>query len=65
MVSVRFCTHVNFHDLAANEKYPSESGGFLLEAGIYTVQFALMVYEEMPVSITAVGEVIENGKIYQ
>ncbi|XP_052096737.1 trans-1,2-dihydrobenzene-1,2-diol dehydrogenase-like isoform X2 [Mytilus californianus] len=61
MVSVRFCTHVNFHDLAANEKYPSESGGFLLEAGIYTVQFALMVYEEMPVSITAVGEVIENG----
>ncbi|CAG2201472.1 DHDH [Mytilus edulis] len=60
MVSVRFCTPVDFHDLAGNKKYPSETGGFLLEAGIYTVQFALMVYGEMPVSITAVGEVIEN-----
>ncbi|CAC5379347.1 DHDH [Mytilus coruscus] len=54
MVSVRFCTHVNFHDLAANEKYPSETEVICLKLVFILYSFALMVYEEMPVSITAV-----------
>ncbi|XP_052086589.1 trans-1,2-dihydrobenzene-1,2-diol dehydrogenase-like [Mytilus californianus] len=36
--------------------------GMLLDAGIYTVQFACLVYGEYPVSVKAVGEVVKSGK---
>ena len=63
MVTARLCGNINFDDLSLNKLFPAETGGFLLEGGIYTVQFALLVYGEMPVSIKAEGEVNEKVNI--
>ena len=37
-------------------------GGMLLDAGIYTVQFACFAYGEEPISVKAEGNVIDTGK---
>lgn len=61
MVTARLCGNINFDDISLNMLFPAVTGGILLEGGIYTVQFAILVYGEMPVSIKAEGEVNEKG----
>lgn len=39
--------------------------GLLLDAGIYTVQFACFAYGEKPISVKAEGKVIHTGKEWQ
>ena len=34
----------------------------LHDIGLHTIQFVLFVYGEMPTSITAIGDVLDNGK---
>ena len=37
-------------------------GGGLIDIGVYTVSLSCMVFGEMPVSITAVGNLMSTGK---
>ncbi|XP_071142544.1 trans-1,2-dihydrobenzene-1,2-diol dehydrogenase-like [Mytilus edulis] len=57
MVSARFFLNFNYCERIKTQI----RGGFLLDAGIYTVQLACLVYGEDPVSIKAVGEVAGSG----
>lgn len=58
MVSARFFLNFDYCERIKTQI----RAGMLLDAGIYTVQFACMVYGEYPVSVKAVGEVVESGK---
>ena len=42
----------------------SHCGGALLCIGLYTVQFATLVFNEMPEKIVAVGNLASTGKKY-
>ncbi|XP_076084517.1 trans-1,2-dihydrobenzene-1,2-diol dehydrogenase-like [Mytilus galloprovincialis] len=57
MVSARFFLNFDYCERIKTQI----RAGMLLDAGIYTVQFACMVYGEYPVSVKAVGEVVESG----
>ncbi|XP_063405686.1 trans-1,2-dihydrobenzene-1,2-diol dehydrogenase-like [Mytilus trossulus] len=57
MVSARFFVSFDYIERLKTQI----RAGFLLDAGIYTVQLACLVYGEEPVSIKAVGEIAETG----
>lgn len=55
LVQVTFCVQIAHVDRVNNI---AMGGGGILDIGIYIVQFATMVFNEMPESITAVGTML-------
>lgn len=55
LVQVTFCVPIAHIDRVKDIKL---GGGGLVDIGIYVVQFATMVFKEMPESVTAVGTML-------
>lgn len=60
LVQANFCVQISHVDRV---KDISLGGGGILDIGIYIVQFATMIFKEMPDSITAVGT-LKGGKTF-
>ncbi|KAJ8316875.1 hypothetical protein KUTeg_004779 [Tegillarca granosa] len=58
MVTAKLCIPLLNVERIANNKL---GGGCLLDVGVYTLQFACMVYDENPEQIIATGYVNKNG----
>ena len=62
MVRATFNALFQYSNLPPLSSSSSSMAGFLHDVGMYTIQIVLFVYSEMPTSIQAVGDVLENGK---
>jgi predicted dehydrogenase len=62
MVRASFNVPLQYSTLPPLSSSSSSVAGMLHDIGLYTIQFVLFVYGEMPTSITAVGDVLDNGK---
>ena len=62
MVRASFNVPFQYSTLPPLSSSSSSVAGMLHDIGLYTIQFVLFVYGEMPTSITAVGDVLDNGK---
>ncbi|XP_053383571.1 trans-1,2-dihydrobenzene-1,2-diol dehydrogenase-like [Mercenaria mercenaria] len=58
LVQVNFCESLSQVERVNDVKL---GGGASLDIGIYTIQFACLVFNEMPESITAVGNLMKSG----
>ncbi|XP_045175953.2 trans-1,2-dihydrobenzene-1,2-diol dehydrogenase-like [Mercenaria mercenaria] len=58
LVQVTFCVPIMHRERLHSVEL---GGGATLDIGIYAVQFACLVFNEMPESITAVGHLMESG----
>ena len=61
MVRASFNVPLQYSTLPPLSSSSSSVPGMLHDIGLYTIQFVLFVYGEMPTSITAVGDVLDNG----
>jgi len=61
MVRASFNIPLQYSNLPPLSSSSLSMAGFLHDVGMYTIQFVLFVYGEMPTSIKAVGDVLENG----
>lgn len=60
LVQANLCVPISSIDRIKDVKL---GGGGALDIGIYVVQFACFVFNEMPQTITAVGSLMDGGKV--